>query len=954
MPDLTARLQAALGTAYKLESELSGGGMSRVFRFRDTRLDRAVVVKVLPPDLGASVNIARFQREIAVAAKLQHPHIVPMLTAGSHDDLLYYIMPYIDGQSLRTRLADDPRLPIGDTLRILREVADALAHAHGHGIVHRDIKPGNVLLSGKHAFVTDFGVAKAVEESTGKATLVTMGVALGTPAYMAPEQAMGDVHTDHRADVYAFGVLGYEMLTGRTPFTGVTPQALVTAHVTQQPEQVGKFRPDLPLTLGRVIMRCLAKQPADRWQSAAEVLDQLEQMATPTGGVAPATTTPERWSAKRRIAAAVIGVVALATAVFFGLRLFNGGSAGTLLASGVLEERDRLVLADFDNRTSDSTLGPSVSEAFRIDLAQSRAVRLLDAPTIAAALERMRQPRGSRLSVALARDLAQREGAKGVVRGQIDPIGSGYVLAAELVSAADGSILIALRENARNDGELIDAVDRLSKQLRQRIGESLRTIRASEPLERVTTGSLDALRSYSQAVHAELNGEFDRAITLLEQAIERDTGFAMAHRKLAMALFNTSNALSRIDAAATNAFHHRDRLPPLERHLTTGTYYSRVELDRGKAEEAYRAALALEPDNFIAGNNLTELYVQSRRFAAAESLGLPYLSTGWFPIYINVIHAQLGQGKLDDAAAVMRAYELTTGAVPTSSLLHAFLDENRDAFDSAEARVRSVDRQLPDLAWQAWQASHLFALAQLRGRLRDAAAQARRSMEVSERRGLPGSYVAGAVQLGMMQLRFEQSARAARGTVETALLRHPLATMPVEDRPYALLVMFLAEAGDLEQARRLLAEYEHTVPERLRRRDGFLLAALGAMALAEGRREDGIRSYRAWHDRAECARCGLYEIATIYDQAGQVDSARIVAELALTNLGLYRIFEDTWGLARTYKRLGELYEIRGDSARALAYYNKFVDLWKNADPVLQPAVRDVRSRVARFAADARR
>ena len=953
MPELTARLQAALGSAYQLESELGGGGMSRVFRFTDTRLGRAVVVKVLPPDLGASVNIARFQREIAVAAKLQHPHIVPMLTAGSHDDLLYYIMPYIDGQSLRTRLADDPRIPIGDTIRILREVADALAHAHAHGIVHRDIKPGNVLLSGKHAFVTDFGVAKAVEESTGKAALMTMGVALGTPAYMAPEQAMGDVNTDHRADIYALGVLGYEMLTGRTPFTGISPQALVTAHLTEQPGPVGKFRPDVPSTLAAVIMRCLAKQPADRWQSATEVLDQLEQMVTPSSGIAPPPRRMGGWSIRRRVAAGVIGVVALATAGFLGLRVFSVGSAGTLLASGVLEERDRLVLAEFENRTSDSTLGPSVSEAFRIDLAQSRAVRLLDAPAIASALERMQRAPGTRIDLALARDLAQREGAKAVVRGQIDPVGTGYLLAAELVSAADGSVVVALRENARDDAELIDAIDRLSKGLRQSIGESLRAIRASAPLERVTTGSLDALRLYSQGVNAEMKGDFDRAISFQERAIALDTGFAMAYRKLAMELYNTSNSRARINAAASSAFRHRDRLPPIERYLATATYYSRVEFDSVKTAEAYRAVLDLDPDNFIAGNNLTELYVNSRRFAAAESLGLRFLSTGNFPIYINVTRAQLGQGKLDDAAAVMRAYELTAAGTPTAVWLHAFLDENRESFDSAEARQRSLRGQQLGLAWEAWQASHLYALLQLRGRLAEATVEARRYMDVSERRELPGSYVASAVQLAMTQLRFEQSPAAARRTVDAALRRHPLATIQAEDRPYSLVIMFLAEAGQVEEARQLLSEYQAAIPEVARRRDPFLRSAEAAIALAEGQRAEAIRLYRAWHTELPCARCGLYEIAGIYDQEGQLDSARIVAERALTSLGLFRVFEDTWWLALTYKRLGELYEQRGDTTKASGYYSKFVDLWKDADPALQPTVRDARNRIAKLSPDTR-
>src|SRR5256884_2057400 len=263
--------------------------MSRVFLAEEVRLGRRVVVKVLPPELAAGVSAERFEREIQLAAKLQHPHIVPLLTAGAQGDLLYYVMPHIAGESLRARIAHERALPIGETVRILRDVCDALAYAHAHGVVHRDVKPDNVLLSGKHALVTDFGVAKAVSSSsgTGGGTLTSLGMALGTPAYMAPEQAAGDPNVDHRADVYAVGALGYELLAGRPPFSGLSPQGMLAAQVTATPDPVTQHRATVPPALAALIMRCLAKHPADRPQRAEELLGQLEAMATPTGGITP-------------------------------------------------------------------------------------------------------------------------------------------------------------------------------------------------------------------------------------------------------------------------------------------------------------------------------------------------------------------------------------------------------------------------------------------------------------------------------------------------------------------------------------------------------------------------------------------------------------------------------------------------------------------------------------------
>lgn len=286
------RLRTALASRYTIERELGAGGMATVYLAQDVKHHRRVAVKVLRPEIAATLGAERFSREIDVAAQLQHPHILPLLDSGQADGFFYYVMPFVEGQSLRDRLAHHGELPVHDAVKVLIEVVDALSHAHAHGVVHRDIKPDNVMLSGRHALVTDFGVSKAVSEATGRHTLTSIGVALGTPAYMAPEQAAADPHLDHRVDLYAVGVLGYELLTGRPPFAGRTPQETLAAHVTQQPEPVHKHRPEISPALSGVLMRCLAKRPADRWQTADELLAQLEPLATPSGGVTPTASRP--------------------------------------------------------------------------------------------------------------------------------------------------------------------------------------------------------------------------------------------------------------------------------------------------------------------------------------------------------------------------------------------------------------------------------------------------------------------------------------------------------------------------------------------------------------------------------------------------------------------------------------------------------------------------------------
>jgi len=331
--DSRAHLAAALAERYRIERELGAGGMATVYLAEDLKHHRRVAIKVLRSELAATIGPERFLREIRIAAQLQHPHILPLHDSGEvfveHPErsgetrsLLYYVMPYVEGESLRERLARQGEFPVHEAVKLLTEIVDALGYAHRRGVVHRDIKPDNVMLSGRHALVMDFGVAKAVSEASGSNLLTTAGVALGTPAYMAPEQAAADPHLDHRVDIYAVGVMAFELLAGRPPFVGGTPQQVLAAHVTETPDLVSKYRPGISPALEQAVMRCLAKRPADRWQSADELLNQLELQVTPGDGMTPTTTRPvaaarhPRWSG-------LVAVVALSILAAIGFAVFR-------------------------------------------------------------------------------------------------------------------------------------------------------------------------------------------------------------------------------------------------------------------------------------------------------------------------------------------------------------------------------------------------------------------------------------------------------------------------------------------------------------------------------------------------------------------------------------------------------------------------------------------------------
>lgn len=287
--DLRARLQESLGDTYALERELPRGGMSRVFAAKEKALGRQVVIKVLSPELAATLSAERFKREIKLAARLQHPHIIPLIATGHAAKSLYFTMPLVEGESLRERISRERPMAIENVSRILEEVASALEYAHGEGVVHRDIKPENVMFFHDRAVVLDFGIGKALTAATDDnvrtsgARITQSGMSLGTPVYVSPEQAAGDPDLDHRADIYSLGVVAYEMLCGHPPFSGRTPQVIFAAHASEPPPPLTTWRNDVPPHIAKLVMRCLAKQARDRPQSAGEIVRTLR--GTPASGV---------------------------------------------------------------------------------------------------------------------------------------------------------------------------------------------------------------------------------------------------------------------------------------------------------------------------------------------------------------------------------------------------------------------------------------------------------------------------------------------------------------------------------------------------------------------------------------------------------------------------------------------------------------------------------------------
>ena len=1044
MSDLQTRLQEALGDAYQIERELGGGGMSRVFVARERALGRPVVIKVLPPEMTAAVNIERFRREIQLAASLQHPHIVPVHTASQVGDLFYYTMPLVEGESLRAKLAREGGLPIGDAIRILIDVTEGLAYAHAHGVVHRDIKPDNILISGNHAVVTDFGVAKAVSAATGESSLTSIGVALGTPAYMAPEQAAADPHVDHRADLYAVGATAYEMLAGRPPFSGMSPQQVLAAHMTMAPIPVSAVRQSVSPALNALVMRLLEKTPADRVQHATDLLAVLQSMATPTSGMVPATAMPTEMTsgaaaAIRRshplrvallfglasivvlvtvlvlrnslglpdwvLAGAVIvlllnlpiilgaarmereriragttgtelppasgisrlftyrrsiltgavsfGALALAVIAYTVMRLTGIGPIGTLQAKGLIRDKQPILLANFESRSSDTTLAPTLTEALRVDLSQSASVKLVQPQEVADALTRMQRPAASTLSAPLAREIAVREGIPAVVVGEIDPVGKSFVVSAKVISASTGAVLTAQRETAANDAELIPALDKLSRSLRERIGESLVSIRADAPLERVSTGSLDALRKYTQAISLEDAGKSEQAEQLLQEATEIDSGFAMAWRKLSVVRGNTSAPFTEVMDAATRAYQHRERLTELERQATIAWYFDIVDSDRDKVLSAYRAMLAIDPDNTIALNNITQALFDRHQYAEAESLAVHCLDVGHTgTCFFHALRNQMAQAKYASGESTIARWQQQSPNDPNMKRARFAFAAARGDYAAAEHNLHELETTGPtNPYWRESNANDAAALAGTQGKLSQAEDQYRASAAAADERGAATDFLSEHAFLAQMEARERNRPERAIEALASALARHPLSSMRVTDRPYTLLASSYAIAGRPEEGERLMSEYAREMPPGFQKGDIDRLTALGDIASARGRYAEAIADFRTQRERDGRPNYNVFQIAYAFAKLGQVDSARTYYERYLGNAGPYRILGDVFYLAATYQRLGEIYEAQGDRRKAIESYLKLTDLWKNADPELQPIVKDAHARIARLSAE---
>ncbi|HSD33729.1 MAG TPA: protein kinase [Gemmatimonadales bacterium] len=542
MGDVLSRLRSALAGRYTLERELGHGGMATVWLAHDLKHDRSVALKVLRPEVAAALGPERFLREITVTASLQHPHILPLLDSGRASGRLFYVMPYVAGESLRERLRREKQLPLAEALQLTREVADALDYAHAHGVVHRDIKPENILLESGHAVVADFGIAKALTAAGGD-ELTATGIAVGTPAYMSPEQGVGSGEVDGRSDLYSLGCVLYEMLSGETPYLGSTPQTILAKKLNESPPRISVLRETVPADVEAALSKVLTRTPADRFRTAREFAEAL----TAGGDRRRPTPAQRRW--------AIPLVTGLATVGAFGIWGIRRAGGPALSPSASV-----IAVVPFAAAAPDSqltALGNDLAATLSANLDGVGELRTVDRLTI------LPHTSGRRvLTREQAAALGRRFGAGSIVHGTL--VRQGPAVRADVDLYTADSLVSLARISVTAPAESIAALtDSITWRLLREVWRGGRP--PSPSLGAVTTRSVPALRAFLDGEQLLAHGQLDRAAEAYRRAFTEDSTFWMAYFRYAY-VFEWQDRVGA-DSLAGVAWEHRAELPLREQQL---------------------------------------------------------------------------------------------------------------------------------------------------------------------------------------------------------------------------------------------------------------------------------------------------------------------------------------------------------------------------------------------------
>jgi serine/threonine-protein kinase len=710
---------------YTVERELGRGATATVWLAHDTVRSQAVAIKLLRPELADSTAADRFLKEIRYTSTLEHPQILPVLDAGESAGQLYFVLPFMDGGTLRDRLKRESQLPVAEAIAIARTVAEALDAAHQRGLIHRDVKPENILFSEGRAFIADFGIARALEKS-GSDTSTSAGTVRGTIAYMSPEQASGGRNYDGRTDVFSLGCVLYEMIAGMPAFMGATPELVLAQRFTHEPRPISVYRPSAPAELEPILRKAMALSPADRYRTAGEFAAALESLqheldrsaATrplDRDGRSESSSRPSVWRTRRpALAVAALAVIGL-----------GAWAVRSMTSSPALGKRDWILVADFQGPANEKSLAPTVRDLVTAALDQSRDLGTVTRQQLNSVMRLAGVPETTHVDAELARQLAVRTSVRAIIAGSIQRIAEDrYSVALHVVSADDDRNLFSLATTA-TERDLVKEIGNLSRDLRHRLGEARSAIDATLPLEEVATPSFRAYQKYADAMGRASAGDVKGSNALLRDAIAIDSSFASAWAALGTNDIGT-RSIDSAQAAFEKALSIPGRLTTAQKYRLQADIAYSIEHDVPAAIRWYDLYIAEQPRS-RGGRNNRALYLSAigRYDDAAADLDTVVRSNPFGPATVqvnmfNLVAMLVSAGRVDEAERWLRDLR-----PPFANGARLLVSVARDRWDDVVSASAAIDSQKTSPTFVRLLARTGFASARAR---EGAFAEARRTL----------------------------------------------------------------------------------------------------------------------------------------------------------------------------------------------------------------------------------